>query len=214
MRRAVLNSSLLILATMAPLTSARAADGWYARIDLGYSVAGAAKIVSNQAIAGEPDLEKDLSASLALGYDLGTFRVEAEYARRENALDPILGVDQGGRVRLGAFMANVFADLGEGFVTPYVGAGLGLANVDVRAGNSSPLIPVAFDDSDSVMAYQAMAGVTFSLLPLLEIDVGYRYFVSTDVKATGSSPTIPTISFNSETGATHQAITVGLRLDF
>ena len=111
-------------------------------------------------------------------------------------------------------MANVFADLGEGFVTPYVGAGLGLANVDVRAGNSSPLIPVAFDDSDSVMAYQAMAGVTFSLLPLLEIDVGYRYFVSTDVKATGSSPTIPTISFNSETGATHQAITVGLRLDF
>ena len=46
---------------------------------------------------------------------------------------------------------------------PYVGAGIGAAQVQVEARFTPPLSPVTVDDSATVLAYQLMAGVTIEL---------------------------------------------------
>ena len=104
------------------------------------------------------------------------------------------------RARLNAFhvLFNGYIDLGTWMgVTPYVGAGVGLASVYQKAsrnwffGNSTPYNPVwtdpftggvysaYWDQSRSTnslqFAWAAMAGASYAFTPHVAVDVGYRY---------------------------------------
>ncbi len=116
----------------------------------------------------------------ALGLDADMFRLEGAVGYQVNELDAFAGEsmeeDSDVEVSILSFMANGYVDFeSEGSsVTPYVMAGLGVATV-------------AFDDDgeevfdDTAFAYQFGAGVGIQATPNVIIDLGYRYFATSDI---------------------------------
>ncbi|MFV0279271.1 MAG: outer membrane protein [Rhodoblastus sp.] len=80
-------------------------------------------------------------------------------------------------VRSGVFMANGYVDLGTWYgLTPYVGAGVGLAHHSMRGLTDIGLgRGYAPDNSKDNFAWAVMAGLAYNVTPNLKIDVGYRY---------------------------------------
>ncbi|MGD9830418.1 MAG: outer membrane protein, partial [Hyphomicrobiaceae bacterium] len=76
-------------------------------------------------------------------------------------------------------MVNAYFDLGTwGRITPYVGAGIGMAynRVDkVYFTNNPALTGIISGDSDLSFAWSLMAGLSFRLTERAILDVGYRY---------------------------------------
>src|SRR5205823_3953453 len=74
-------------------------------------------------------------------------------------------------------MANVLFDLdvGSPYLYPYIGAGAGYARINQR--ESSPFTGV-ISDSDNGFAYQAIAGLSFPVPPVvgLSLVAEYRYY--------------------------------------
>ena len=68
----------------------------------------------------------------------------------------------------------------EGQFQPYVGAGVGFANVS--ANNIQTLNTTVMDDSDLVFAYQAIGGISYLVMPKTTMFLEYRYFATVDPK--------------------------------
>lgn len=120
-------------------------------------------------------------AGVALGMKLPhQFRVEGELFWQENDIDSgRLGPVQlsalgglNGDVGVWGAMLNGYYDFLEGPLVPFVGLGVGYAQVDakVNLGNISVI-----DDDDTVLAYQAMVGVSYDFMPNLAGVLAYRY---------------------------------------
>lgn len=208
--------SLAIAAVLACIPSfAQAADNWYARADVGYSFGGSADIDASAPIEGDASLDGNILGAAGIGYAFDNgWRVEGELARRENDFDPLPLLDQGGAVGATSVMLNAYYDFGrgDGRLTPYVGAGIGVAKVQLEAANIAPLSPVSIDDEATTIAYQVMAGVAINLAPRLDLDLGYRFFSSPSIEGTGAAP--PVLSFPFEADLSHHAVTAGLRWKF
>ena len=119
----------------------------------------------------------------ALGLDFGLLRVEGEVYHSRYSIDDInsAGFDTNaeGSFKTLAGMANIFIDIPVPFVNPFIGAGIGRARVDaddIRFQNVDIV-----DDDDTVTAWQARAGFAFGILPLTDLTLGYRYFVTDDL---------------------------------
>lgn len=109
-------------------------------------------------------------AGVAVGYDFGRFRVEVEGSYRENGGDRI-------KTPGGEFKADddlqVFAALLNGYVdfatggpiTPYLGAGAGIARAEVD------------EAEDDVGVAQLAAGFVCAVTPAVAVDFGYRYLL-------------------------------------
>lgn len=194
---------------------ARAEDNWYARIDIGYSIGGSADIEASAPIGGDVSLDGNVLGSAGIGYAFGKrWRLEGELARRENDLDAAAMLDPGGSISATSLMLNAYYDIGsgDGALTPYVGAGVGAAKVEVDAAFTSPFLPVFIDDDATIFSYQVMAGLAVSVTSHLDLDVGYRYFGAPSIEGTGSAP--PVISVPFEAALSHHAVTAGLRWNF
>lgn len=82
-----------------------------------------------------------------------------------------------GDIRSWAIMANAWYDFNPGGTWhPYVGGGVGYADVEFEAG------PVSA--SDSGLAYQFAAGLGFDINPTTRINAEYRYFSVPDIELT------------------------------
>jgi len=111
-------------------------------------------------------------------------RTEVELAYRKNDLDMLTGrgpftelesTPMNGDISSLALMINGFYDFDLGLpVTPFAGAGLGIARVRI----DSDWLGV--DSSDTVFAYQLGAGVAFALNPQVNVDLQYRFFATLD----------------------------------
>lgn len=115
------------------------------------------------------------AANAALGLDGGMYRLEGAVGYQANGVDadldgPVTDTD----LSILSFMANGYIDFGMpgSFIDPYVMAGAGIANVSVDN---------AFEDDDTVFAYQLGAGINVDALPNVMLDFGYRYFATADV---------------------------------
>jgi opacity protein-like surface antigen len=84
------------------------------------------------------------------------------------------------------FMANAYADLGTWWcITPYVGAGIGAANIKISGfrddsvtntgGGASPGTYFAQDASQWNFAWALHAGLTYQVTRSMSIDLGYSY---------------------------------------
>lgn len=83
-----------------------------------------------------------------------------------------------------AAMANLYYDIDLGFpVTPFIGGGIGFANVDVEA---TVLGETFIDDDDTVFAYQGTAGLTYDINGSFMLSLAYQYFRTGDVKVTST----------------------------
>ncbi|HVK80922.1 MAG TPA: OmpA family protein [Verrucomicrobiae bacterium] len=181
---------------------AHATEGWYGRADIGHSVDGSFEgdYVSDELTT---DFENDWLGALGLGYAFQNgFRAEGELAYRYNDLEGTLdGGDVTGYARSWSAMANLFYDFNRGGgVEPYLGVGVGAARVGAGVDGYGA-------DQDTVLAYQALAGLAFNITERLDLDVGIRYFAAPEAEFTFSGAEV---SGDYE----HTAATVGLRWQF
>lgn len=119
--------------------------------------------------SGEAEVDNGFAGGVAAGYDFGKVRLEVEGSyRNSNASEG----DADLKVR--ALMANVYADFETGgTATPYLGAGVGVADVDIE------------NEDDQVLAGQVAAGVLFAITEKVAIDLGYRFMMTDDPDIAG-----------------------------
>lgn len=115
----------------------------------------------------------------ALGLDGGMYRIEGAVGYQVSDWDEINGIELAdnvdAEVSILSFMANGYLDIEMpvSMVTPYLTAGVGIANVAFEDFEDS--------DDDTVFAYQFGAGVGIDAIPNVMLDLGYRYFATGDV---------------------------------
>ena len=205
----------LVLAAIALSSAgvAHASEGWYGRVDAGVSVDGSADISANTPLGGGASQDSATLGAVALGFARDdSWRVELELSRRENDLDAAALLDPGGSIEATALLVNLYRDFGEGRVVPYLGAGLGVAEIDLQAAYTPPLGPAAVDDTDMVFAYQVAGGAAVRLSPTIDLDIGYRYFAAPGFEGKGAAP--PFTSIPVEADVSQHALMVGIRFDF
>jgi opacity protein-like surface antigen len=138
----------------------------------------------------EGDLESSTGwgAALSLGARFArALRLEGELSYRQNENDrvdfgPLGDVDLDGNRQALGLMANVALEpaIGQIPLRPYIGAGLGVANVALDARD------LDIDDDDWVFAYQGMVGLAIDLGRSATLFGGYRYFATDDAKLDGA----------------------------
>jgi opacity protein-like surface antigen len=168
-------------------------SGWYLRGDIGYrfqrtgsSSSGNTTLVPSP---NSPKLDNTFMGGLGAGFKEQWFRtdVTGDYGwRSKYSATSVTGATFTGKVESFTMMANGYVDLGTwaGF-TPYIGAGIGAANV-VFSGyeNStavSPMPSTAIPTHRWNLAWAAMAGVSYNIAHNLLLDVGYRHVDLGDV---------------------------------
>ena len=139
------------------------------------------------------DFDLGFGADGALGYDFGSFRADAEFTyltaksvfdvdktqRRENdaKADDTLTVL--------AATANAWYDLDTGTAwSPYIGIGVGAANVQVKLATGEKTTDVYFEGSGWGFAYQAGVGVAVEVLTGFSLVGGYQFFGTLQTKVT------------------------------
>uniref|UniRef100_UPI0025CBCB62 outer membrane protein n=2 Tax=Pseudomonadota TaxID=1224 RepID=UPI0025CBCB62 len=135
------------------------------------------------------------------GYDFGSFRLEAEVAYKSAVVDgysstvgtPVLGAAgpgiaapgtydyAGGRTSALSFMVNGLLDFGDDdSIQGFIGGGVGVARVKSRIALNQR--GSFLDDSDTVFAWQGIAGVRAPLTDNLDATLKYRFFNASNVK--------------------------------
>ncbi|MEX2642288.1 MAG: outer membrane beta-barrel protein [Acetobacterales bacterium] len=166
-----------------PARAMRALSPWYVDFGLGFVVVADAD-VSQGGTTGELSADHGVGGSLAVGYRWReNVRFDLELAYRDSDLDRIEvggfgftgSADVDGSVSSLSGMINGYYDVDFGWlVTPYVGAGVGMAQVTV---DSSTL---SVDESDTVLAYQGILGLSYEISPALAARLSYKLFMTSD----------------------------------
>jgi len=156
------------------------------------------------------EFENGYNVAGFVGWDLGMFRLEGELSYRQNDVDSIrsggvlLG-GAGGDANTLALMMNAYYDINLGGpITPYIGAGIGIArfSADFNAGGS------LVDDEDTKLAYQGIAGISYQITDSIALSADYRYFATQEPHLRSATGT------NFEIDNTSHNVTVGLTLRF
>lgn len=189
----------LVLASTALASPALASDDqWYVGVD------GGAMIVEDLALdigtldnAASVDTKNGYDFGGLVGYDFGGFRLESEVSYRQvnvtafssqtpqitsgatSALAPSGSYKLDGDASALSFMVNGLLDFGDDDgLQGFVGGGVGVARVDVSATVAAPAF---LDDSDTGLAWQALAGIRAPLSDSWDIGVKYRFFNADNV---------------------------------
>lgn len=188
--------AVLAAITFLPLTSAQAAE-WYA------SAHGGLVIVDNlaltdttgalQSVGAEVEMTDGFGGAVAIGRgfrlsdDIANMRIEGEVSYRRNdselAVVPTLGVfDLEGDLAAIGVMANAYYDFRtpRRRWTPYVGGGIGGASFSTNE----------YADRGDVVAYQAIAGLGYSILPRTKVEFEYRFFFAPSISQVGGGTQI------------------------
>ena len=200
---------VLALASTALATPALARDkSWYVGIeggamvveDINFDIRTAAGVNTTRANNVDHDYGYDVDG--VMGYDFGGFRVETEVGYRSATVDaysstlgtPIYGTTgalgtapaavysaAGGKTSALSFMLNGLLDFGDDDgIQGFVGGGVGVARVKARYGLSTR--GNFLDDSDTVFAYQGLAGIRAPLTDHVDATLKYRFFNAENVR--------------------------------
>lgn len=217
-------SATLILAAHSAWADIRV-DGLYIEGVIGVGLIPDLDIdtVQSPTLSGEASWDPGIVSGGAIGYQFNKFlRTEINVQAGHYHVDSIdLGGDKfKGDVVNASAMGNVLVDLPLSVwidqssrasgVTPYVGVGVGYLYTDIDSDSDALLI---VDDSNSSLAWNALAGVAIEVAPGIEATFNYRYLRSTERNkfgvrlADGSSDKI-------KVRAESHAFTVGIRYYF
>jgi len=199
----------LALATTALSTPALARDdAWYVGVEGGAMLVEDIKFdVGTATDAATVHHKAGWDADATVGYDFGPFRAEAEVGYRSasvnrltstvtqpyrNAAGAALNAPPGdysyagGRSTALSFMVNGLLDFGEDTgVQGFVGGGVGVARVKSKVGLNT--YANTLDDSDTVFAWQAIAGIRAPLTDSIDVSLKYRFFNADNVKLTDAT---------------------------
>ena len=148
----------------------------------------------------DTEFDDDWNYSAAYGWKRGSYRFEGELVVGEDDVSshtlnggaPLDGPTGG--INMAGILANGYYDFSTASaLTPYVGAGLGLAMIEAE-GFGVDAIPDVLDDDDTVIAYQIMAGIGYDLSDRTSLFAEYRYFgtESADVTTSVSTGSVDT----------------------
>ncbi len=138
-----------------------------------------------------------------IGYDFGMFRLEAEVGYKSATVDTYSSTTTtpfrtstgiagnapagtynyaGGRTSALSFMVNGLLDFGDdNGLQGFVGGGVGVARVKASQ-YALNTFGSFLDDSDTVFAYQGLAGVRAPLSRHIDVSLKYRFFTANNVK--------------------------------
>ena len=175
-------------------------DSWYIGAEFGSMLVEDSEFdVNDGASTHEVNHDYGFDGGGYVGYDFGGFRLEAEVSYRQADLDSVeagpTGLPVGGGVVAPAgiytvggdasalsFMLNGLLDFGDDDgLQGYVGGGIGVARTSYEVtpfANFSSTV----DDSDSGLAYQALAGIRAPLTDSIDVGLRYRFFRATEVE--------------------------------
>lgn len=192
---------VLALASTALATPALARDkSWYVGVeggamiveDIDYDIGA----VNN---AGSVDHDYGYDVDGVMGYDFGGFRLETEVGYRKATVDgytssvvtpasPSAGFvgagsygNAGGSSSALSFMLNGLLDFGpDDGIQGFIGGGVGVARV--KAQYALNRRADFLNDSDTVFAYQGLAGIRAPLTDHIDATLKYRFFNAENVK--------------------------------
>ena len=196
----------MALVAAGPIAAAQAAKGFYIGAHGGAvfledaDTTLAALVSPFTAVSFETQFDPGYLFGGVVGYGYtDMFRVEAEVSYLDNDLDEFTNsgsVSVDGDITALAGMVNVYLDFRPGKSwRPYIGGGIGAANLDLDISGVAGT-PVSFSDTDTVFAYQFMAGVEYKITPRLALGAEYRFFGTDDPNFEDTVPT--PVSFESE----------------
>ncbi len=182
-------------------------DGLYLGAAGGLNIARDSQ-VQGAGIDSKAEFENGLAGVGVIGYGLGTgLRIEFELGYRESDVDSVDGLAGSGDVNALSAMGNVLYDFDLGGpITPFLGVGVGAAQVDF--GGVAPVGGGSIGDDDTVFAYQGIAGVAYDISDQFKLTLDYRYFAAPNVDVTTNT------GVNIDTDYRSQSIMVGLRFSF
>ena len=198
-------------------------SGVYIKGQVGYGVFTETEVtprsaVNTNGILGDIAGEGNLAYGLGLGYDFGDWRIELDGTSLYNDAGSIGGQPfSSAKLRSRAGMLNAVYDFSDfGRWEPYVGAGVGIAEVTAKLNaqdflNDTGTVlvnnpacasgPVAgttsraciVDDTDTNFAWNLLAGVGYNITDNLTWDTTYRYadFGNVDVEGTFVQANVP-----------------------
>jgi OmpA-OmpF porin, OOP family len=160
-------------------------DSWYVELQGGPMIVEDIEVdVDGIEDAAALDTHTGYDFGGVVGYDFGGFRLEAEGSYRgadskELEINPgaaPVGVfNAGGDANVLSFMLNALADFGDDDgLQGFVGAGIGVARTDLDV--FTGFEPNLLDDSDTGLAWQAIAGIRAPITDHWDAGLRYRFF--------------------------------------
>ena len=175
------------MASTALATPALARDGeWYIAGEGGVMLVEDASVNDGAATVGH---EEGYDFGAAVGYDFGAFRLETEASYKEADLEDISSTNAVGEANFLSFMLNGLFDFGpDDGMQGFLGAGIGVARSDltgaIEVPNQGPFDRV-YNDSDTGLAWQLLAGVRAPLTDKWDVGLKYRYFTADGIGIVG-----------------------------
>lgn len=202
-----LHTAALALAATAFATSAIAQDG-ATYVGAGLGLVKPKNTTVTDTASRSVKFENGTMGSLFVGYDYGSnWRSEIELSRRAADLDSVSGTNAVGEMLATSLMANAIYDFDiNSPLTPYLGAGIGGSKVEFD--NASPFGASSINDSDTGLALQGIAGVSYMVNDNVDLFADYRYFTARNIDMNTAAGNAA--SFDA---ATH-SVMVGLRFNF
>jgi len=196
-RRAAIRLTFFLLLTPSTVC---AAPAWYGDLSLGVGIAPDMGLNDTGAEA-EFDIGTPIGA-VAIGRTIGSsWRAELELGFLENELEnyywptgeDAVRADARDGVRARSLLINGVRTFQVGALSPYVGLGVGMADVRLRMSREATVWPIEqprdvhVSDSDDTFAWQAIAGFDVPLDDRWALGFDYRYWRASDLKVTAEN---------------------------
>jgi len=186
--------ALLVAGVCAAPSLAQAEMTPYVRVAGGLGMANDSKEEYGGDLTGEAEFDSGLVLEGAFGVKIDMFRVEAAVGYQSNDVDKFKDADgtvqdmddmdgysETGSIK--SYMINGYADFDMDGISPYVMAGMGIANVGGKVtyeDGDGDYFKATFGDQ-GVFAWQVGAGVGVKATDNITVDLGYRYFATSDI---------------------------------
>jgi len=180
---------LLVAGACAAPSLASAANSPYVSLSTGFG------LLNNSTVDGNDDAIDYNTGYLingAVGVKNDAVRVEAEAGYHRNSVETSDYYDfRGAHVSMWTFMANGYYDfdINNADISPFVMAGLGIANASMSDGNWGPA------SHSTEFAWQLGLGVGIKTSANTTVDVGYRYLSPTDATFDGTKVSLSSSNF-------------------
>lgn len=184
----------LIVLSFVFITNAYSAQGLYISGNIGLATLNDADANDSNLPGVTASREFDSGAAFtgAIGYGIDNFRLEGEIGYQQNDFDEQeaggISRDLSGDLTTLSFLVNAYYDFPTSSkFTPFITAGLGLAQVDVNDLRISGSRQASFDDDDTVFAGQVGAGVSYAVNEQIALELKYRYFMTENLEFSDGS---------------------------
>ncbi|WP_421759626.1 outer membrane protein [Devosia sp.] len=139
--------------------------------------------------SGELNFDSGYSIDAALGVNLGgglSLEGQLGYLNADLTDGTYGGTPFGAEGSASAVyaMANAWYGIDLGGITPFIGAGVGIANLTLDSQYDAPFNNASFEDSGVTYAAQVGAGVSLNVTDNMALTARYRYLMTGDVDFT------------------------------